>query len=152
MSISLTGGDSVQLDDRVLSDFADGDIATLEFPNDIATAKAGKNGNLIFAFNETGRICEATLRILLGSADDKWLNSRLAELMAPGKLSDFILLTGVFSKRVGDGSGVISTKVYTLGGGIFKRQPGVKSNVEGNTEQSVAIYTIQFGNGAPSIQ
>ncbi len=150
MSVSLTGQDFVQIDDRILNDLADQDAVTFDPPNDLAAVKSGKNGNLIFALNETGRQMTATLRVLLGSADDKFLNSRLQEMK--NNFSSFILLTGIFTKRSGDGLGKISTKVYQASGGVFQRQVPAKTSAEGDTEQSVAVYTIIFGNNDTSHQ
>ena len=95
-SVSLTGQDTIQIDTRVLNDFADQDIGLLTFPNDMAAVKSSKNGNMIFAFNETGKQCELTVRLLVGSSDDKYLNSRMQEMKAD--FSSFLLMTGVFMK------------------------------------------------------
>lgn len=149
-AVSLTGSDSIQIDNRVLSDLADQDAIAIALPNDIAAAKAAKNGNTIFAKNETGRLSEVTVRVLLGSADDKYLQSRLQEQQ--NDFSGFILLTGNFSKRVGDGSQTVSTKVYACSDGVFKKIPDTKTSAEGDVEQSVAVYTITFGNTLVSIQ
>lgn len=150
-AVSLSGTDTIQIDSRVLADLADADAVSLTFPNDLASVKASKNGNTIYAFNEMGRLVECTLRVLLGSSDDKYLNGRLQEQR--NGFSDFILLTGSFSKRVGNGQGGNpSTAVYQMSGGIFKKQVEAKTSAEGDTEQSVAIYSISFGNGSKSIQ
>ena len=150
MSVSLTGQDFVQIDDRILADLADQDAVTLDPPNDIAAVKSGKNGNLIFALNETGRQMTVVVRVLLGSADDKFLNSRLQEMK--NNFSTFILLAGIFSKRAGDGLGNVSTKVYQMSGGVFQRMVPAKTSSEGDTEQSVAVYTMVFGNNDTSHQ
>lgn len=149
-AVSLTGADTIQIDSRVLNDLADQDAVKLTFPNDIAAVKASKNGNTIFAFNETGRLVEVELRVLLGSADDKYLNSRLQEMK--NDFSGFILVNASFSKRVGDGAGNMSTVVYQCTGGVFKKQVEAKTSTEGDTEQSVAVYMINFGNSGKSIQ
>lgn len=149
-SVSLTGADTIQIDSRVLRDLADLDCVKLTFPNDVAAMKVSKNGNTIYALNETGKIVECEHRVLLGSDDDKYLNSRLQEMK--GDLSGFILLTASFAKRVGDGQGNLSTKIYQCTGGVFKKQPEAKTSAEGDTEQSVAIYTISFHNDNISVQ
>ena len=147
-SVSLTGQDSVVFfragTALVLSGFADGDTVMLEYPNNSVEAKPGKNGNVLFAFNSTGVLVNATLRLLLGSNDDKFFNSRLAELQAD--ISSFILMDAEFVKRVGDGAGNITAVTYRLGGGIIQKPPPVKENVEGDTEQSVVLWNILFTN------
>lgn len=149
-AVSLSGADTIQIDGRILQDLADGDAVNLTFPNDLANVKASKNGNMIYAFNETGKIVNCSLRVLLGSADDKFLNSRMQEMK--NDFSSFILLTGSFSKRVGDGQANINTDVYQMSGGIFKKQVEAKTSAEGDVSQSVAVYELLFGNGDKSIQ
>jgi hypothetical protein len=149
-SVSLTGKDAIQIDGRNLSDLADGDCGALSFPSDLGALKSSKNGNVIYAFNESGRQVELSIRLLVGSGDDKFLNSRLQEQKSD--FSGFTLLTGSFAKRVGDGNGNLNTVVYQCAGGIFKKQVEAKTNAEGDTEQSVAVYSIAFGNGDRSVQ
>lgn len=149
-AVSLTGADTIQIDSRVLNDLADQDAVKLSYQNDLAAVKASKNGNMIYALNEMGKVAEAEVRVLLGSSDDKYLNSRLQEMK--NDFSGFILVTASFSKRVGDGQGNMTTVVYQCIGGIFKKQIDAKTSTEGDTEQSVAVYTITFGNAGKSIQ
>ena len=149
-SVSLTGKDVIVIDGRVFHDVADGDFAILEFENDIANMKVSKDGNSIFALNETGNVVKATLRVLLGSADDVVLNSRLQQLK--NDFSGFTLLVGSFTKRVGDGAGNVKNVVYNLANGIFKKNVNVKNNAEGDTEQSVAVYELMFRNQSRAIR
>lgn len=149
-AVSLTGADGIQVNDRILNDLADGDCVHLTFPNDLTAVKASKNGNMIYAFNETGKQVLCTLRILAGSPDDKFLNSLLQTMK--NDFSGFILMTGNFSKRVGDGKANISTVIYQLTGGVIKKQQEAKTSAEGDTEQSVAVYEITYGNADRAIQ
>jgi len=146
---ALTGGDVIKLDDRILIDLIDGDTILLEYPADVGALKTGKDGNSIFAFNATGLNVNVTVRLVLGSADDKYLQSRLAEWIKDP--SGFTLFTGQFIKRTGDGSGNITNNIYNLTGGIFTKIPAAKTNVEGDTEQSVVIYNLSFSNGIRQI-
>lgn len=147
--VSLTGADTAVIAGRVLTDFGDADNVDLKFPNELATLKTGKNGNAIYAANASGLISEVVLRILRGSDDDKFLNSLLAAQKAD--FAAFVLLTGQFVKRVGDGDGNVTNDTYIFGGGIFSKQIEGKSNVEGDTEQSLAIYNLKFANSDRSI-
>ena len=80
--VSLVGNDTLQINDRVLLDLADGDVGALTFPNDIMGVKTGKNGNSLYAFNASGLMCELILRIIRGSDDDKYLNTLLLAMIA----------------------------------------------------------------------
>lgn len=144
-TVTLSGDDTVIINDRPLTDFAEGDVAHLTFPNDMAAVKTGKNGNTIYAFNATGQNCEMDLRIMRGSRDDKFLNQLLN--LQNANFAGFTLMTGEFIKQLGDGKGTIQQDISITRGGVFKTQPEVKSNVEGDTEQSVVIYKLKFAAG-----
>lgn len=148
--VSLTGQDTAQIDGIILSTLADGNPFDIAFPNELGTVKTGKNGNTIFAKNESGRQATATLRVLLGGTDDKYLNSRLQQWISDP--STFELLVGMFIKRVGDGTGNIESKVYQCSDGIFRRQVPARTSAEGDAEQSVAVYELVFGNCQVSVQ
>jgi len=147
-TIALSGNDTIVLNNRILGDLADGQVVDLTFPNDIASVKTGKNGNSIYGLNETGKQCEVKLRVIRGSADDKFLNSLLAQQQA--NFAGFVLMIGQFVKKLGDGQGNIGNDTYIMSGGVFTKIPEAKSNVEGESEQSVSIYTLKFSN-APRV-
>lgn len=147
-TVALSGADSITIDGRTLSDFADQNCAELTFPNDIATVKTGKNGNSIYGLNESGKQADLKLRIVRGSADDKFLNAKMANQLS--NFSGFVLMVGEFIKKIGDGQGNISNDTYITAGGVFTKQVEAKMNVEGDVEQSVAMYTIKFSN-APRV-
>ncbi len=147
-TIALSGDDTVNINGTVLSDLADGNCVELTFPNDIANVKTGKNGNSIYGLNESGKQCEVKLRIIRASADDKLLNNLLAQQQA--NFAGTVLVTGQFIKKIGDGQGNITSDTYIMSGGVFTKIPEAKTNVEGETEQSVAMYTLKFSN-APRV-
>lgn len=142
--VAMTGDDTIVVNGRVFTDLADGDIVTLTFPNDIANVKTGKNGNSIYGFNATGKQCELKIRVIRGSSDDKFLNGLLVQQQ--GNFAGFPLMIGEFVKKIGDGSGKIMSDTYIMSGGVFTKIPEAKSNAEGDTEQSVSVYTIKFSN------
>jgi hypothetical protein len=148
-TVSLTGQDTVYLGGRVFLDFADADNASLTFPNDIASVKTGKNGNSLYALNASGKQADLVLRLIRGSSDDLFLNYLLA--LQNFDFPSTVLLDGQFVKRLGDGLGNISSDTYQCSGGIFSKQVEVKSNSEGDTEQSLSIYNLKFSNAERSI-
>lgn len=149
MSVALTGKDTIAIGStglalRIFADLADGDTAVLDFPNNLVEAKTGKNGNTIYAFNATGKVVTATIRLLRGSEDDKFLNGEMNRFLLDPPAYTF--LGGSFIKRIGDGLGVVTNDNYTLSGGIVQKMPATKENVEGDTEQAVVIWQIIFAN------
>lgn len=147
-TVALSGSDTIVINNQLLSDLADGNVVEMTFPNDIAQVKTGKNGNSIYGLNESGKQCEVKLRVIRGSSDDKFLNNLLAGQQ--GNFAGTTLLVGSFVKQIGDGVGNIASDTYIMSGGVFTKIPEAKSNVEGDTEQSIAMYTIKFSN-APRI-
>lgn len=147
-TVALSGADTLMINNRVFADLADGNCIELTFPNDIANVKTGKNGNSIYGLNETGRQAEAKVRLVRGSSDDKFMNALLAQQQA--NFSGFPLMFGSFIKKLGDGLGNITSDTYIVSGGIFTKIPEAKTNTDGESEQSVVIYTLKFSN-APRI-
>lgn len=143
-AVALTGNDAININGRIISDFPSGDVGVLEFPNDIASLKTGKNGNAIYSLNETGEQADLKIRLVRGSSDDKFMNALLVQQRQ--NFAGFILMSGEFVKKIGDGAGNVLKDTYIMGGGIFTKKPGTKSNAEGDVEQSVIEYMIKFAN------
>lgn len=148
-TIALSGSDTISLNNHVFSDLADGNCVELTFPNDIANVKTGKNGNSIYGLNESGKQCEVKIRVIRGSNDDKFLNNLLAQQQ--NNFAGTILMIGQFIKKLGDGLGNITSDTYIMSGGVFVKQVEAKTNVEGETEQSVAMYAVKFSNAPRAI-
>lgn len=141
---AFTGQDTLILDNRLVTGFADGDVFKLDFPNDTGVVKVGKNGNSIFVFNNTGLQCTGELRLLLGCDDDIYFNQRQAQWNAnpPG----FIAMSGQFIKNVGDGNGNIRQVIYQVEGGIFKKGVPATSNADGDVNQAISVFSLIFSN------
>lgn len=145
---TLTGDDSIIINDIPLKDFPSGDIATLEVPNNLMGIDTGKNGNTVFALNEAGNNATLTVRVLLSSNDDKRLNGLVP---VSDSFASYILLSGAVTKQVGDGAGNLSYNKYLLAGGMVQKNPNIKTNVNGDTEQATVEYVIQFAHAARAI-
>jgi len=149
-TVALTGSDTIILSGRNLVDLADGDVGALEFPNDLMAVKTGKNGNSIYAFNTTGKNADLVLRVIRGSADDKFLNALLVQMQ--NDPPSFVLISGIIVKRIGKGNGAVTQDQYLMDGGVFLKLVPVTSNVEGNTDQAVSVYSMRFANAPRAIQ
>lgn len=147
-TIAMSGADTIKINNRILNDLVDTDVISLTLPNDIANVKTGKNGNSIYGLNETGKQAELSVRLVRGSADDKFMNNLLAQQQ--NNFAGFVLMIGEFTKRLGDGLGTVASDTYILSGGVFTKQVEAKSNVEGDTEQSISVYHMKFSN-APRV-
>ncbi len=151
MSIfGLTGQDVIQVNGTIITALADQNSFAGTFPNPLTTVKTAKNGNVLFAQDSKGLMMDLTLRLVIGSSDDKYLNSLLQTLISD--ISSFILMTANVVKRVGDGQGNYSSKVYQCSAGVFKDQVGFSSSAEGDVEQAVAVYNMIFGYCTATIQ
>lgn len=145
---ALTGKDTIIINDIPLTDFADGDIGNLEIPNNLFAMQTGKDGNTIFALDESGQNATLTVRVLMSSNDDKRLNGLIPK---SDSFAETILVTGAVVKQVGDGQGNVSYNTYTLAGGMIQKKPNIKTNVNGDTTQAVVEYSIMFANGNRAI-
>lgn len=143
--VSLSGKDTIQVAGRTFTSFAEGDVAKLSFPNDLVNMVTGKGGNTIYNFNSTGQQCDFEMRLIRGSADDRFLNALMTLMIQD--LPSFVIMPGYFVKRIGDGLGGIRKDTYLLTGGVFKRMVDASENVGGATEPAVSMYRLQFSNG-----
>jgi len=147
--ISLSGQDTVQLAGRNFTAFCDGDFASLTYPNESVAMKTGKNGNTIYALDFRGQNGDFALRLIRGSQDDKFL---LAQYTAQQTdFPSFTLISGQYVKRVGQGNGVVVNDTQKLFGGIIAKRVEAKSNAEGETEQSLAIWHLKFSDAERAI-
>lgn len=143
MSIyALTGNDNFILNDRVITELTDGSTVEIAYQNDRVGVSTGKNGNTVFSDNRTGTNAVVTLRVVRGGKDDIFLNG--LSIQQDKDLPSFSLMNGSFTKRIGDGTGVVRFDNYVLLGGAFQRFPDVQENLVGETEQGTVIYTIIF--------
>jgi|SRR5215217_7733663 len=140
--VAMTGSDTITINNRLITGGADGNVVEITYPNEMSVIKTGKNGNSIIALNETGLQAEVVLRLIRGCSDDKYLNEQLN--LYQNYFASFVLMNANFTKQIGDGLGVVTADVYIMSGGVFGKQVEGKSNVEGDTEQSVAIYNLKF--------
>ena len=147
--IALTGADTIAVDGIPLTALGKGDVMTGEFPNDCSTVNIGKNGNVIAALNAEGQKMEVTLRVLRGSGDDVYLNTREAQFL--NDPAGFTCYTGNFVKRIGAGDGSARHDNYIAGAGVPKKLVGMKSNVGGETDQAIAEHSITFGQAIRAI-
>ena len=148
-TVAMSGNDTIIINNRLITDLADNNVIEMTFPNNIAAVKTGKNGNTIYSFNSTGKVCEIKMRLLRASSDDKFFNGLLISQNL--NFAAFPLMIGQFIKKVGDGEGNITSDTYVMRGGAFIKQVETKSNVEGDTEQSISLYTMQFGDAPRAI-
>lgn len=147
---TITSDDTLTLFDRVFNDYADDDVTTITFPNELVQVKTGKNQNTIFSKDEKGNNAQLVLRLMRGSSDDQFMQN-LINLAAKDFVSQ-VLASGQFVKRLGDGQGNVRSDVYTLAAGIVTKLIEGKENVSGDTAQGVAIYNITFAKAERSIQ
>lgn len=141
-AVAMSGNDSFTLNDRIFADLATGTWGELTYPNDVAAVKTGKNDNTIYGQNQAGKNADFLLRVIRGSPDDKFLNGLFAQ--QNNNFAGFVLLNGQLVKKIGQGNGKIINDTYVLTGGVFAKPVEAKSNVDGDTEQSEAIYRFRF--------
>lgn len=146
---ALTGNDTFILNNKVFSDFADGSTINITFQNDRTGKTTGKNGNTVYATDKQGINVQVELRIIAGSKDDVWLNG--LSLQQERDLPTFNLFNGSFTKRVGDGFGKVKFINYVLLGGVFDNNIDTSENLQGETDQGIAVYRLFFAQAQRAI-
>ncbi len=146
---ALTGNDTLLLNNRLFSDFADGNTISITFPNEKTGQTTGKNDNTVYATNRQGANINVELRIVAGSKDDVWLNG--LSIQQDKDLPSFKLLNGSFTKRIGDGFGKVKYITYVLMGGVFRQNIDTNENLQGETDQGIAVYRLFFAKGQRAI-
>lgn len=146
---ALTGNDTFVINNRVYKDFADGSTITIDFPNERTGHTTGKNGNTVYSTNKQGENATVELRLIAGSADDIYTNG--LSVSQERDLPTYVLNTGRFSKRVGDGSGNVKFINYILAGGVIDNNVNTNENLQGETEQGIAVYRFFFAQAQRAI-
>lgn len=146
---ALTGNDTLIINGKVIGNLTDNSTVELSFENDRVGSSTGKNDNTVFADNRQGGNATVTLRVLSGSKDDIWFNGM--SIKQDNDLPSFPLMFGSFTKRIGDGFGVVRFNNYVLEGGVFKKFIDTQENLVGETEQGTAVYTIFFAKAKRAI-
>lgn len=149
-TFSLVGSDTIKIRGRTITNFPHGEVAKITFAADIVTVKTGKNGNTIYAHNASGFQATMELKVLRGGEDDKVLNTDL--LLYRGTPESYVVFGGELVKNIGTGTpateggaiGKVTSDTYVLSGGIPSKNVEVVSNVEGDVEQAICVYTFQF--------
>ena len=147
---AIAGKDVLIINGQVLTGYADADAIKFEPQGPISEMKVSKDGNSIYAMKYTGIMSKLTLRLIRGSFDDITLNGLLQQWIADPSL--FVLMSGSYVKRIGDGKGGLVNEVYQMAGGVFETIPAGTSNMDGSIEQSVTVYTFMFRNDARLMQ
>ena len=147
---AVVGKDVVIINGTILSAYADADAIKFEPQGPIAQMKISKDGNSIYAMQYNGIAAKLTLRLIRGSLDDQTLNGLLQQWV--GDPASFVLMSGSYVKRVGDGKGNVTNEVYQIAGGVFEAIPGGVSNMDGSIESAVTTYTLLFRNDARLMQ
>lgn len=134
---------------QLFTTLSDKSTVNVTVPNDLVNVVVGKNGNAVFAAIKRGQIGDMELRPLMANADHVFLNAQLAQWLA--NPTAFVLLNGIFTKVLGDGLGNVRRFSYTLNGGVVVKNIDAVENVEGETDQAVAVFRLRFAQIIPVI-
>jgi hypothetical protein len=146
----VAGKDNLIINGTILTAYADGDAIKFTPAGPVAQMKVSKDGNSIYAMQNSGIACKVQVRLVRGSLDDITLNGYLQQWIADA--ATFVLLAGSYVKRIGNGKGGVVNEVYQLAAGVVEGIPEGLTNPEGNTEQAVTTYTLLFRNDVRLMQ
>ena len=146
---ALTGNDTTILFGRSLTFFGKGEVVKIDYPTEFVKVEQGKNGNTIYATDNSGFLAKITVKVLRGSPDDQFLNAVVTA--AKADLPSFTLGDGTFVKRIGQGNGSVTYDTYALAGiSPTKLQPAME-NTDGDPEQAQVVYEFTAA-ASPRVQ
>jgi hypothetical protein len=134
---------------QVFNTLSDKSTVNITFPDKLLTLNVGKNGNAIAAANKKGMIAMMELRPLMANADDSFLQSQIVQWTQ--NPTAYTAMVGTFVKNFGDGQGNITRKSYVLNFGFVEENIPLTENVEGETDQAIALYKLVWGFAVPVI-
>lgn len=140
---AYTGNDIVEIDGRNITDWAGGgDVFIITYPTEKSATRVSKNGNANASRNTQGVVGEAVIKLLRGSPDDKYFNSKF--IAWDNGLDSFSPFNGTATKVIKSSDGSVTNDVNTLTFGFPVKIDNFKMNVEADTEQDVVQYTVRF--------
>ena len=146
-NLVLTGNDTVTIAkggaSRTIINFAQGAVAQVTFPNNVANTDVAKDGGII-ANDVKGSQANLVLRILAGTPDDTYFLSELASFIQ--NPAGYVALNATIIKNFGDGAGNVARRTYTLAGAAVMKNPELTYDVNGDVNQAVNVYTLEFVN------
>lgn len=145
---AYTGQDIIKFNDRIMNDFANGDVAIITYPNELHSMTNGKNGNSMAAHNEQGTIAELQLRVIKGSPDDKYLNSFI--IAWKGHSESFKPANAELTKVISVDNG-LTNEITSLSFVIPSNNVETKTNTDGDTEQVVSVYRFRAGHSVRAL-
>jgi hypothetical protein len=122
-----------------LQDFCNGTILDLTFDENLANVQAGKNGNVITNYKVSGRKAKAVLKALRGGDVDILLSAYAAAMN-----NDFSNL-GTLNITVVKPLGNLGIETTNCTAGTVTKYTNVKSDVDGDIEQSNVTWELTFG-------
>jgi hypothetical protein len=127
---------------RTIVELANQRAIAVSFPNDTGTMEPMKGG-AVFAVNVSAKAASLAVRVIKGGSDDAWLNQKLNELL--NNRTSAIALVGSVIGNFGDGQGNLRKLTATLTFGFVKKRVDLITDYNGDTEQAISEYNIDFG-------
>ena len=140
---NFCGNDTLELDGRLINDFADGDCVVATFEGEEAGIIDGKNGNKIITY--TPGHLQVVIRVLTGQETERFLLLKNSQQKADN--ASYVGFSCNFTKKMGDGTG--KTKKINITGerGFCKSIAGATTNSSNDASNGVAEYTLIFPIG-----
>lgn len=145
----FTGQDLIEVDGKVINDFANGKCCEVRYPNDIANIETGKDRNSIITLVANGERANMTLRLMIGNNTDQYLSLKLSQFV--NGPASYVGITAKLVKMIGDGTGQTKKLTWNLENGVITKNVEGETDTTGDVEQGVAVYNISFTRGTRTI-
>jgi len=115
---------------------------SVAFPNQTGNLEVFKGG-ATFAIDVSASKADLKVRVIKGNDDDYFFNQKVSDILTKKATAKAMIATVI--GNFGDGSGMVRKMTATLTFGFVNKRADFVNNVNGDTEQAISEYTINFG-------
>jgi len=139
---TLTLQNSDGSNQRTFAELANNNAISVAFNDETGTMDTLKGG-AVFSINVAAKKATLSVRVIKAGSDDAWLNQKLNELL--NLRTSAKALDGSVIGNFGDGKGNLRKLTATLTFGFVKKRINLTANYNGDNEQAISEYTVDFG-------
>lgn len=139
---TLTLQDADGGNSRTFAELANQNAIVVAFNDETGTMDALKGG-AVFSINVAAKKATLAVRVIKAGNDDAYLNQKLNELL--NLRTSAKALNGSVIGNFGDGQGNLRKLTATLTFGFVKKRINLTANYNGDNEQAISEYSIDFG-------
>jgi hypothetical protein len=134
----IASNDGLIINSRVITNFAGPKSILTEYPNDINDIHIFKNGNMIWMRKIQGLLVNITIKLMINSDDDKFLNSLFKSSQQNPNIFSPINMQHI--KNTTNENGNLLQAIVDIPWAMFQKLPSMQDDSEGDVEQAISTW------------